>query len=143
MSDTVETPVEFITYDLSFLLDRAYGAIKLDKKKIVIPQLIFEKKDRKTYIHNFTAVCAALNRDTEDLRQFISKELAKDASIKENGALKIDSMVQNVGMIESIIKLYTIDYVMCKACKSCKTTIKKEDRITFMVCDNCKASRAI
>jgi len=102
-----------------------------------------EKKDKKSYINNFIDVCKSINRDSEEIRSFLGKELRMETSMKENKSLKIDGMVRSVGMIENIIKNYVINHVMCKSCKSCKTNVIKEGRINYLVCTTCNAKMAI
>lgn len=129
-------------YDLDFLINRAYRSFNLDRGKIKLVTPIFEKKDRKSYIHNFQEVCKSINRSPDEIRVYIGKEVNKETSIKEDGSLKIDGMPKSAGVIEGCIKNYVINYVMCKACKSCKTKIQKIDRITYLICDACKSQRA-
>jgi translation initiation factor 2 beta subunit (eIF-2beta)/eIF-5 len=135
--------MEFINYDKEFLLDRAYNSFSLDKKRMSFAQPEFETKDRKSYIHNFKKLCQSLNRDPEEIRTYIGKELQMDTSIKENGALKIDAIVKPANRIEGILRDFIKDNVMCQSCKSCKTITKKIDRLTYMICDVCKSKRAI
>jgi translation initiation factor 2 subunit 2 len=130
-------------YDIDFLLNRAFESFSIDKGKIKLVMPIFEKKDRKSYIHNFQDVCKSINRPPDKIRTYLGKELNMDTSIKEDGSLKIDGMPKTVGVIEKFIKEYVINYIMCKSCKSCKTSVQKVDRIRFLVCDACKSKRAI
>lgn len=130
-------------YDVEFLLDRAYNSFSLNNEKIslVAPKLI--KENRKSYVPNFQEVCKSINRDPDDVRKFIGDELQKGTSIKENGQLKIDITIRSVGIIESLIKKYIIEFVRCKSCKSCKTTTQKIGRITYLVCDACKSRLSV
>lgn len=130
-------------YEMKFMLDRAFGSLHIDKGKIKLVMPIFEKKDRKSYIHNFQEVCKSINRSPDEIRTYLGKELNMDTSIKEGGGLKIDGMPKTVGMIEKFIKEYVVTYIMCKMCKSCKTQVVREGRISFLVCDTCKSKRAI
>lgn len=130
-------------YDVNSLLDRAYNSFVLDRKKLKLVPPNIEKKDRKTYIHNFTDICNSINRNVDDIRIFIGKELSVDTSIKENGALKIDTIIKSSNIIENVIKKYIIDHVMCKLCKSCRTKTHKIDRILYLECETCKSKCAI
>lgn len=130
-------------YNTEDLLDRAYRSFILDTGRIKLVKPMFEKKDRKSYIHNFSEVCKSIGRDQEEVKRFLSRELQMESSFKENGSLKIDAIVRSAGMIEKILQNYVIEFVMCKSCKSCKTTTTREDRITFLVCNACKAKVAI
>src|SRR5271170_4626956 len=142
-TNTNNTDIEFIKYDTEFLLDRAYNSFSLDKKRMTIVQPDFETKDRKSYVYNFKKLCQSLNRDPEEIRMYIGKELQMDTSIKENGALKIDAIVKQANRIEDILRNFITDNVMCQSCKSCKTSSQKVDRITYMICDVCKSKRAL
>jgi len=132
-------------YDINYLLDRAYSSFSLEKDRIkyVLPKL--ERKDRKIYVTNFEDICNSMKRDADSVRLYISKELNMDTSIKKNGYLKIDGTSKNIteDTIKKFISEYITFYVMCSACKSCKTTTLKEDRITFLVCETCKCKKAV
>jgi translation initiation factor 2 subunit 2 len=134
--------MELGIYDINFLLDRAYGSFTLDKGNIRLVEPIFEKKDRKSYVHNFQEICKGLNRTPEQIKLFFEKELNMGTSIKENGSLKIDGMPQTQTVINKIIKTYINNYIRCQSCKSCKTKVEKVDRIIYLVCDVCKSSKA-
>lgn len=129
-------------YNVDHLLDRAYNSFTLDKGRIKPSPPKFEKKNKKTYIHNFKEICDAIHHDPEDIKRFISRELRMESSFKKNGALKINGMVTTAVVIEDHIANYIREYVMCKSCKSCKTEIQKVDRISYLVCNACKAKRA-
>ena len=140
---TSQSDMEMGIYDINFLLDRAYESFTLDRGKIKLVEPKFDKKDRKSYVHNFQEVCQSMNRTPEQIKAFFEKELNMKTSIKEDGSLKIDGMPKTQSVIEKIIKDYVINYIMCKSCKSCKTQVQKIDRITYLVCDVCKSSRSI
>jgi translation initiation factor 2 beta subunit (eIF-2beta)/eIF-5 len=130
-------------YDVDFLLDRAYGlfTINVGKIKLISPKCKDENK--KTYVMNFLEVCGSMNRDSEDLRNFISKELQMDTSIKESGCLKIDGRLKNLKMIERLVRNFVLEHVMCKTCRSCKTRTEKVKRTTYLLCDACGCKLAI
>jgi len=135
----IDQPSDFDIYDTDMLLDRAYTMFILDRSRTVIVQPIFSKKDRKSYVHNFVEVCSSINRDPEDVRLFIGRELQMETSFKEDKSLKIDAIVKNGGIIEKIIHKYIVDYVQCKSCKSCKTETQRVDRLTYLACKTCGA----
>jgi translation initiation factor 2 subunit 2 len=140
---------EEINYDPAFLLERAYNAFKVVKEKNKFPKIAYEKLNRKVYITNFLAICKAMNRDPEDVKNYLEKKLKYSessekitVSIKENGYLKIDDNIKS-GIIENIMTDYIMTYIMCKSCKSCKTTIMKDNRISYIICETCRCKRAI
>lgn len=130
---------ELNIYDIDALLDRAYSSFIVDKSRTKITPPNFAKKDRKSYIYNFLDVCKSIDRDPEEVKKFLSRELNMETSFKEDGALKIDAIVRNAGIIEKLITNYIKDFVQCKACLSCKTTTQRVDRLTYLVCKACGA----
>jgi translation initiation factor 2 subunit 2 len=132
-------PDELDSYNVDDLLDRVYSSISIDKKRTKIVQPIFAKKDRKSYIHNFMDVCKSINRDPEEVRRYLSRELNMETSFKENNSLKINAIVRNGSTIDKIIYKYVVDYVQCKSCTSCKTETQRVDRLTYLVCKTCGA----
>jgi translation initiation factor 2 subunit 2 len=140
---TMIREVDVFNYKVSELLDRAYGSLNIDKGKITLAHPVFEKKDRKSYVHNFKEICESIDRDPEEVRQFLSRELQMETSFKENESLKIDQTVRSVDQIESILIRYVKDHVMCKSCRSCKTVVEKVDRIHYLKCNACKSRVAV
>lgn len=133
------------TYDVGFLLDRAYGSFTINVGKIKLVSPKCKDENKKTYVINFLEVCASINREPEELRKFISKELQMDTSIKGTGYLKIDGRLRNMKMIETLVRNFVMEHVMCKTCRSCKTKTEKDigGRITYMICNACGCKKAI
>ncbi len=129
-------------YTLDYLLDRAYSSFTIDKSKSKLERPKIEKKDRKTYIINFTKIAETANRDVEELKKFYEDSLKMDTSIRTDQTLKIDGIV-NIHAIENVFKNYIRDHVMCGACQSIKTHTEKVNRITFLICDTCKCKKSI
>jgi translation initiation factor 2 beta subunit (eIF-2beta)/eIF-5 len=130
-------------YDIDWLLDRAYSTINTSNKNVKLPQPKIEKKDRKTYFHNFNNICKILDRDPEIVRIYMARELQLAITVKENGSLKINGMRGiTPASIEKLLRGYITQRVMCASCKSCKTTEQKIDRVTYLLCNICKSKRA-
>jgi translation initiation factor 2 beta subunit (eIF-2beta)/eIF-5 len=129
-----EYPEDFEPYDRAYLLDRAEDLFA-KKKRNVLPNLDYQKHNRKTYIRNIQAIAEKLGRSVEDLRQHFSKELRVAASIKEDGSLKLDRIFYP----KDLNPVYTsfIKSIQCGGCKSIHTTETKENRITFLECKDC------
>lgn len=129
-------------YQIDFLLDRVYDTLTLDRGKIKLEKPILVNKDKKSYIPNFIEMSKSVNRTAEELRLFFQEELRMDTSFKENGCLKIDTIVRNQ-MVEAIYKSFVVDHIMCKTCKSIKTHIEKEKRIKYLICETCGCKRSV
>jgi translation initiation factor 2 beta subunit (eIF-2beta)/eIF-5 len=126
---------DFEPYDLDYLLDRADTLFSSKKNKAILPTLAYQRLNRKTYIHNIGAIAEKLNRSPENLRAFFSANLRAEASIKEDGSLKIDKVFYPSNL-NPVYKNY-IKSIQCAACKSINTTESKDDRITYLECVDC------
>ena len=137
--------------DLTYLIKRAYTSLKQEKKQkksFIKPEII--NHNRKSYITNFNKFCDSINRDTEDVRKFINKEMNVDVSfISENNldennksGLKFSNCYKQTQIMNCITN-YMKQYVLCEICRSGETEIKKIDRINYMNCNSCKGHRAI
>lgn len=140
-SHTLQDNSNIYDYDVDNLLDRAYASFSLDKSRTKIVPPVFAKKDRKSYVHNFLDVCKSINRDSEEVRKYLGRELNMETSLKENEShsLKINGIVKTSSIVENIIYKYVVDHVQCKSCKSCKTENQRVDRLTYLVCKTCGA----
>ncbi len=143
-NNLIETNMKEV-YDIEYLLDRAYGSftINVGKLKFVTPKC--KNENKKTYIINFLEVCESINREPEELKRFISNELQMSTSIKGTGYLKINGILKNPKIIETLVRNFVVEYVMCKTCRSCKTKTEKESggRIIYMICNACGCKKAI
>ncbi len=132
-------------YDEEELVDRLFDKLGSNKnKKLVIPNLIIEKKNGKTIITNFKIFCETIKRDQENVKIFIEHQLAVNTSITSLGELLINKSY-NKDHIDEKIKAYMIEYVLCgqEKCKSSNTEFIKENRITYLSCKTCNSKKSI
>ena len=143
--------MEFTTEQL---INRAYNKLNIiykkehkQKKAFVKPEII--NHNRKSYITNFIKFCNSINRDTDTVRKFISKEMNTETSLmSENNfddeatGLKFN-VLYKTALIMNCITNFMKTYVLCELCKSGNTEIKKIERITYILCDNCKSQKAM
>jgi len=130
----------FVPYSRDYLLDRA-SDLFVRKNKTVLPNLDSTRLNRKTYISNVRAICEKVNRSPEDFRLFFSTELRISASFKEDGSLKLDQMF-NPKNLNTVYHNF-LKSIQCTACKSINTIERKENRITFLECQECRRSVAL
>lgn len=130
-----EYPTDFTPYERKYLLDRAED-MSVKKEKTRVPNLDYEKLNRKTYIRNISAIAEKLNRSPENLRVYFATELRVGASIKEDGSLKLDKIFYP-NHLNPIYRNY-MKSIQCDGCKSIKTVETKENRITYLECLDCK-----
>ena len=132
-------------YTLDFMLDKAYTDLKeisnqSNKLSIDKPEVIF--MNRKTMITNFVAICKQLHRQTTEVQNYFDTELAVKSSVDQNGSLVITGRFKTAGIIK-VVANYIKDYVSCKECASCDTSLNKENRILYINCNKCKSKKSL
>lgn len=110
--------------------------------KIALPSLSITRKAKKTIFTNFVPVCEIMKRDVEHVKQYICTEMNTDASVDGNGGLIISGRLQQT-QIEKLILQYVRTYVQCPVCGSMDTKLEKTNRILFIICNQCTASRSV
>jgi translation initiation factor 2 subunit 2 len=122
------------------------SGVESEKKErlTVPPPRIGKDGTKKTVVLNFKEICLGLNREKEHLLLYISSELGAFASIQNGGGLVLRGRYQAKG-IESILRNYINEYVLCGSCKSADTFLDKDSisRLFFILCNRCKASRSV
>lgn len=128
-------------YIYSELLDRIYTHYgKIDNKKVsykIEPPIINRQGNRTIIFENINSMCIKMNRPLNHLVNFITQELCiKKWSLDASNKLILQGTYQQ-SHFEKIITQYIRDFVKCKSCKSSDTILLKENRITFIKCNNC------
>eukprot|EP01087_Luapelamoeba_hula_P016939 TRINITY_DN526_c0_g1_i1.p1 TRINITY_DN526_c0_g1~~TRINITY_DN526_c0_g1_i1.p1 ORF type:complete len:317 (+),score=79.42 TRINITY_DN526_c0_g1_i1:82-951(+) len=134
------------TYDA--LLKRAFdliGQSKPDKvrSKIPYPQA-FRIGTSRTLWANFPAIVKALNRLPQHLLNFVIVELGTTANLDASGRVVIKGRFLPK-QLDSLVRKYLTEYVLCKTCGSRDTTLKKENRLHFLQCNStvCGSTRSL
>lgn len=93
---------------------------------------------------NIVVMSQKLNRDVEHLKQYALSELATTGTFDGKQALKISGRVR-LQQLESIVRHYCNDYVVCKYCKSYNTTLTKRkfrgEKTSLISCQDCHTER--
>lgn len=144
--DTVDTD-----YTYHYLVSRVFALLKqnnptlMDRKKLSIPPpQISRVSTKKVAWSNFRATQVLLQRQADHMMNFITAELNTDGSIDNNGRLILRG--RYVGKhIETILKKYMTEYVVCHMCKNCQTTLQRDQitRLFFLHCDLCLSKRSV
>jgi len=125
----------------------------LARARSQIPQEVFEHKrfevpkvrsftiGMRTTIQNFGEICNTLNREQNHLLKFLTREMATKANLE--GGRAIFQGKFHGDTINSLIKKYVDDFVVCPVCKLPDTKIIKEKRFAFLVCEACGAKSSI
>jgi translation initiation factor 2 beta subunit (eIF-2beta)/eIF-5 len=110
------------------------------KQYIVPPEISFLGK--KTKINNINEIATILNRDLNTIHEHLQKELHLQINIQGDNSFILIGRAKPRN-IEKAIKTFIISNIQCKMCRSLHTVVKREEKINYVCCDNCKAKRAI
>jgi translation initiation factor 2 subunit 2 len=134
-----------LKYNLESLVNTLYDELDelmSDKKQIVLSKPIVNILNKRTIVSNIEDLAKEVKRNYSDIQDYFSKELNMSISQTGEGHMVIVGIVKQQ-FIEKHFKNYLIANVQCKMCKSIDTYEKKEDRITYLCCNKCKATRSM
>ena len=130
--------------DYESLLKRIEKNISKDAKdtqRFELPTVEITWEGKKTILRNFGDFPKALRRDTNIILKYLSKEFAVPAE-------RVGDKVIFVGKrdpddFKRLFEIYLKDYIECPTCTSPDTKVKKEHRISFLICEACGAKSTI
>jgi len=106
-----------------------------------VPRVSIIVEGKKTILTNFRQICSYIRRSPEHVLKYILRELATP------GVLKGDRLVMQkrttADMIDSKIKNYVEEFVICKECKKPDTELVKQDSYSFIHCLACGAKHSV
>jgi len=135
-------------YSYDQLLKRAFdliGQTKTEKPRIKIPPpQAFRIGTSRTLWANFPQIAKALHRNPQHLLNFVIVELGTTANLDGNGRVVIKGRFMPK-QLESLVRKYLTEYVICKTCGSRDTILKKENRLHFLECMSsvCGSTRTV
>lgn len=137
-------------YTYSELLGRVFGILRQnnpdlagDRRKFtIIPPLIAKEGSKKTAFCNITELCRRIRRPVEHVTQFLLCELGTTGNADGSGRLIIKGKFQQL-QFENLLRRYIGEYVSCKTCRSPETQLTRENRLFFLKCDSCGATRSV
>ncbi|CAJ0570424.1 unnamed protein product, partial [Mesorhabditis spiculigera] len=110
-----------------------------EKKKFAMkPPEVQRAGSKKTAFSNFTEICRVLKRDNKHVLQFLLAELGTTGSIDGNNCLILKGKFLQKHL-ESVLRKYIKEYVMCHTCKSSDTALVRETRLFFLQCHSCNS----
>lgn len=135
-------------YPYGQLLRRFYNLLEDEKQQetkktnIVCPRL--SKYGKKTVFENSDQICTIIHRSIEILKNYLSHELSTEISVTEKKQLIIKGHYKQ-DQIESILRNFIEQYVMCSMCKLLNTRLEKDKktRLYMIRCDSCGASKSV
>jgi len=137
-------------FNYEMLLTRIYNILKAnnpalsEKTKLVIkPPQIIKLTGKRTAWANFVEICNQMKRAPEHVLSFVTAELGAEGSINEEKMLLKDKF--NSKQIESLLKKYITEYVICSLCKTSNTVLVKDSntRLYILKCESCQSTRTV
>ncbi len=130
----------------TLLLDGIYETLTdnnqlFGNKNVNISKPDIKYENRKTFWYNYGKNCSQINRNVEQIKKFIEKEMAVETSINDKSNLILRGKY-NFAMIAGAYKKYIKNYVQCTTCKSMETEIVRNssNRLDYLKCLNPKCN---
>jgi translation initiation factor 2 subunit 2 len=126
------------------LLERArekLPPVQSGGERFQVPEPDVMTDGKNTVIRNFQEIASVLRREPDHVIQFLAKELGCAGVLDlPRGVLK-SRLTKD--QISQRIRDYTAKYVICSECKRPDTHLKKEGRLTLLICEACGAQRPV
>lgn len=126
------------------LLERARAnlpPVRTGGERFVVPEPDVMTDGRNTVIRNLAEIAGVLRREPEHLIGHLAREFGCPGVVElPRGVLKSRLTKE---AIAQRIREYTAKYVICTECKRPDTHLKKEGRLTLLVCEACGAQRPV
>jgi len=137
-----------MTYDemlarIFSMLNPDISAKKAFKMK---PPVVVREGTKRVVLVNFQEIVTSMNRTADHLLSFMLAELGTSGSTDSQGRVTFKYAGRQAQKhMESVIKQYVKEYVLCKLCKSSDTKLSKDSatRLFFMTCGSCAARRSV
>ena len=101
-------------------------------------------KQRKTYLHNVTAIAANCFRPEEWLLKFLALQLSTDSGNSSAGGAAFLTGHHVTAVLQPIVFCFIQEYVLCSKCGSPETLLyvegKKRDKVSRLQCHSCGRS---
>jgi len=133
------------------LIDRAYSVLQdkyphlVERKRPVLPLPKVERDgSKKVMWANFAQTAELLRREQEHLFAFVLAELSCDGSLDGQNRLIIKGRYSPRQM-ESVLKKYMIEFVLCHQCKNSESTLSRDvtTRLCSLTCTLCHSTRVV
>lgn len=130
------------TYSYGLLLQRVFDFLHqnnmglLEKTRYTLkPPQLMKVGTKKTLWVNYQEICRGMKRSPDHVFQFMMAELGTEGSIDGSQRLVIKGKFVPQ-YIESLLKKYIKEYVICQMCKSFNTSLTKDSvsRLHFVQC---------
>lgn len=126
------------------LLKEAYTHITEtsgDTGRFTVPETKVYIEGKTTVLENFGEIASTVRREPDHLMKFLLGELGTAGKI--DGSRAIFNGKFEHAVIETAIRNYVDDYVICSECGKPDTRLVKDGRITLLRCDACGGHRPV
>ncbi|KAF7701496.1 Eukaryotic translation initiation factor 2 subunit beta [Cucumispora dikerogammari] len=127
------------------LLDNAMDALHKSSTemgfKLKIPLDVKREPNHKTSI-NLINLSRVIDRSSEHIRLFILRELHTTGSVNKEGRLIVKGSF-NKNKIQTVVSRFLDEFVKCLSCNKYDTSIVKEERLWFVVCNKCASKKSV
>lgn len=115
---------------------------KSGKKFVCKPPAMNRVGTKRTSFSNFAEILNDFNRPERHVMQYLLAELGTSGNLDGKKALIIKGKFKPTQM-ESILRQYIREYIICQTCKSSNTVMEKIERLYFMLCNDCSSRRTV
>lgn len=126
------------------MLERARARlppVQVGTDRFQVPEPDIMSDGKNTVIRNFQEICDVLRREPEHVIGHLARELGCPGVLDlPRGVLK--SRITK-DTIQKRIGEYTEKYVICSECKRPDTHLKRDGRLTLLICEACGAQRPV
>lgn len=126
------------------LLKEAYTHITEtsgDTGRFTVPETKVYIEGKTTVLENFGEIASTVRREPDHLMKFLLGELGTAGKI--DGSRAIFNGKFEHAVIETAVRNYVDDYVICSECGKPDTRLVKDGRITLLRCDACGGHRPV
>lgn len=126
------------------LLKKAYTHVTEpaeSTERFSVPEARAYIEGKTTVLENFAEIADILRRDKDHLMKFLLGELGTAGKI--DGSRAIFNGKFEPSLINSLVRSYTEDYVICSECGKPDTRLVKDDRVLILRCDACGGHRPV
>ncbi len=130
--------------DYEALLDRAIENLpdmETTDARFVIPEPKIFIEGKTTVLDNFSNIVDVLNRDSDHLMKFLTREMGTAGKLEGGRAIFQGRFPKE--LIKSNIQSYVEEYVMCSECSRPDTQLVKDNRVLILKCAACGAHRPV
>lgn len=130
----------FVYMDYAAMLSKAQEEMPdsvQERERYEIPKVKGHLEGNKTIISNLRQIAQKLRRDDDQLFRFLLKELAAPGA--RQGSRYVFGAKISASKINSKVKKYASEFVLCKECGKPETDMAKDGNVVYVQCRACNS----